>query len=127
MCIFPNNSYKQHHNGFPAKASNLLKIFSLSLKSKYLSMNIRKKSPRVIVHKQVKMLSHVVNITVLPDVNYDNSYCTEIQKPALLMSAINPFKSTHLHITVCGILIERLEMIHSYSFTSGLNKKNTSL
>ncbi len=59
-------------------------------------MNIRKKSPWVIFHKlKVKMLSHVVNITVLPDVNYDNSYCTEIQKPALLMSAINPFKSTH--------------------------------
>ncbi len=48
---------------------------------------------------------------VLPDVNYgnslDDSYCTEIQKAALLMYAIFPFKSTNLHITVCGILIER--------------------
>ncbi len=49
--------------------------------------------------------------TVLPDVNYgnslDDSYCTEIQKAALLMYAIFLFKSTNLHITVCGILIER--------------------
>ncbi len=48
---------------------------------------------------------------MLPDVNYgnslDDSYCTEMQKAALLMYAIYTFKSTHLHITVCGILIER--------------------
>ncbi len=54
------------------------------------------------------MLSHVVNITVhsvtvvLLDVNYgnslDDSYCTEMQKAALLMYATNPFqkyKCTH--------------------------------
>ncbi len=44
--------------------------------------------------------------TVLPDVNYGNSlydsYCTEIQKAALLMYAIFPFKSTNLHITYVG-------------------------
>ncbi len=48
---------------------------------------------------------------VLSDVNYgnrlDDSYCTEMQKAALLMYAILPFKSSNLHITVCGILIER--------------------
>ncbi len=53
---------------------------------------------------------HSVTV-VLPDVNYgnslDDSYCTEIQKAALLMYAIFPFKCTNLHITVCGILIER--------------------
>ncbi len=47
---------------FLQKPVTYSKIFSLSLKSKYLSMNIRKKSARVIVHKQVKRLSHVVNI-----------------------------------------------------------------
>ncbi len=44
-------------------------------------------------------------------VNYgnslDDSYCTEMQKAALLMYAIFPFKSTNVHITVCGRLIER--------------------
>ncbi len=30
-----------------------------------------------------------------------------MQKAAILMYAINPFKSTNLHITVYGILIER--------------------
>ncbi len=63
----------------------------------------------------VKMLSHVLSIT-LHSVNItccklwqrlDNSYCTEMQKSALLMYAIYPFKSSNLHITVCGILIER--------------------
>ncbi len=53
---------------------------------------------------------HFVTV-VLPDVNYGNSLdgscCTEMQKAALLMYAIYPFKSTNLHITVCGILIER--------------------
>ncbi len=53
---------------------------------------------------------HSVTV-VLPDINYgnslDDSYCTEMQKAALLMYAIFPFKSTNLHITVCGILIER--------------------
>ncbi len=48
---------------------------------------------------------------MLPDVNYGNSlndsYCTEMQKAVLLMYAIYPFKSTNLHITICGILIER--------------------
>ncbi len=28
MSISQNNLYKQHHTGFPAKACNLLKIFS---------------------------------------------------------------------------------------------------
>ncbi len=46
-----------------------------------------------------------------PDVNYsnslDDSHCTEMQKDALLMYATFPFKSTHLHITVCEILIEK--------------------
>ncbi len=32
---------------------------------------------------------------------------TEMQKATLLMYAIYPFKSTNLHISVCGILIER--------------------
>ncbi len=36
----------------------------------------------------------------------DDSW-TEMQKAALLMYAIYPFKGTNLHITVCGILIER--------------------
>ncbi len=54
----------------------------------------------------------VLSVTVvLPDVNYgnslDDSYSTEMQKAALLMYAIFSFKSTNLHITVCGILIER--------------------
>ncbi len=48
---------------------------------------------------------------MLPDVNYDNSLdessCTEMEKAALLMYAMYPSKSTNLHITVCGILIER--------------------
>ncbi len=49
------------------KACNLLKIFSSSLKSIYVNEHIsasRIKSPCVIVLKQVKMLSHVVNIIV---------------------------------------------------------------
>ncbi len=41
---------------------------------------------------------------VLPDVNYDNSlddsYCTEMQKTALLMYAIYPFKCANLHNSV---------------------------
>ncbi len=52
---------------------------------------------------------HSVTV-VLPDINngnsLDDSYCNEMQKAAL-MYAIFPFKSTNLHITVCGILIER--------------------
>jgi len=57
------------HNGLPAKACNLLKILSSSLKSKYVNEHIsaiRMTSPCVIVHKQdvSKMLSHVVIITV---------------------------------------------------------------
>jgi len=46
------------------------------------------------------MLSHVVSLTctllVLPDVNYgkslDDSYCTQMQKDALLMYAIFKFR-----------------------------------
>ncbi len=39
------------------------------------------------------MPSHVFNIAlctllVLPDINDDNSYCIEMQKPAILMYAI---------------------------------------
>ncbi len=52
-------------------------------------------------NKIVKMFSLVVNIT-------QHSHCIEMQKAALLMYAIYPFKSTNLHITVCGILIERV-------------------
>ncbi len=62
---------------------------------------IRMKSPCVIDHKII------LTLLVLPAVNYDNSYCTEMQTAALLMYAIDPFKSTNLHITVCAILIER--------------------
>ncbi len=58
------------HNGFPAKACNLLKIFSSSLTSKYLCQWTYQPSEwKVLVslftNKIVKMLSHVVNITVL--------------------------------------------------------------
>ncbi len=65
---------------------------------------------------------------MLPDVNYsnrlDDSYCTEMQKAALLtvcMPYIH-FKSTNLHFTVWDIDWKRLDMIHSYTFTSGLTK-----
>ncbi len=70
----------------------------------------------LFTNKIGKMLSHVVNITLplleLPEVNYgnsvDHSYCTEKQKAELLIYAIYiHFKSTNLHITVCGILIEK--------------------
>ncbi len=55
------------HNRLPAKACNLLKIFSSSLKSKYLSMNISVPSEWKVLMSLFtnKMLSHVVNITVL--------------------------------------------------------------
>ncbi len=105
------------HNGFPAKACNLLKIFSSSLKSKYLSMNISVPSEwKVLVslftNKMGKMLSHVVNIKVHAVSitwcklwqQFGWHYCIEMQKAALLMYAIYPFKSTNLHITVCGII-----------------------
>ncbi len=58
---------------------------------------------------------HVVNITVRSVSiiccklwqQFGCHYCTEIQKTALLMCAIYPFKSTNdVHVTVCVILIE---------------------
>ncbi len=67
--------------------------------------------------KIVKMLSHVVNITVhavsitwcklWQQYGWQLQYCTDMQKAALLMYAIYAFKITNLHITLCGILIER--------------------
>ncbi len=63
------------------------------------------------------MFSHVVNIT-MHFLNYgnilDHIYCTEIQKAALLMYAIFPFKSTHLNITVSGIKMFELLRISQY-------------
>ncbi len=63
------------------------------------------------------MLSHVVNITVhsviiawcnlWQQIGWQLQYCTKMLKAALLMYAIYPLKSTNLHITACGILIER--------------------
>ncbi len=48
---------------------------------------------------------------MLPDVNYGNSlndsYGTEMQRLHFLCMPYIHFKSTHLHITVCGILIEK--------------------
>ncbi len=54
------------HNRLPAKACNLLNIFSSSLKSKYMSINISVPSEwKVLVSLFTnKMLSHVVNVTV---------------------------------------------------------------
>ncbi len=64
----------------------------------------------LFTNKIVKMFSQY-NTALFPALNYynswDHSYCTEMQKAALLMNAVYPFKSTHLHITVSGILIER--------------------
>ncbi len=62
--------------------------------------------------KDSQMLSNVYNITLHYTCiklcnSLDDSYFTEMQKAALLMYAIYPFKSTHLHIIVSGILIER--------------------
>ncbi len=97
------------HNRLTAKACNLLKIFRSSLKVSA----IRKKSPCVIVHKKdIQMLSNVYNITLHYTCiklcnSLDDSYFTEMQKAALLMYATYPFKRTHLHIIVSGILIER--------------------
>ncbi len=67
---------------------------------------------------------------MLPDVNYgnslDDSYCTEMQKAALLMYAIYPFQKYKLtHYCMWDIDWKRLNMIHSYTFTSGLTKQKT--
>ncbi len=63
---------------------------------------------------------------MLPDVIYgnslDDSYCTEMQKAALLMYAIYPFqKCKCTHYCMWDIDWKRLDMIHSYF--SGLTKK----
>ncbi len=64
----------------------------------------------LFTNKIVKMFSQY-NTALFPALNcynsWDHSYCTEMQKAALLMNAIYPFKSPNLHITVSGILIER--------------------
>ncbi len=55
------------YNVFPAKACNLLKILSSSLRSKCLwtyQCHQNEKSLSFFTNKIVKMLSHVVNITV---------------------------------------------------------------
>ncbi len=65
------------------------------------------------------MLSHIVNITVHSDSitwcklcqQLDDSYCTEMQKAALLIYTIHPFQK------------HTLDRIHSYTFTSDLAKK----
>ncbi len=67
-------------------------------------------------------------LLVLPDVNYgnslDDSYCTEMQKAELLMYAIYPFqKCKFTHYCMWDIDWKRLDMIHSYTFTSDLTKK----
>ncbi len=108
-------------NRLPAKACNLFKIFSSSFKSKYLCQWTYQchQNEKSLCHcSQTRLLSHVVNITVhsvsitwcklWQKFGWQLQYCTEVQKAALLMYAIYPFKSTNLHVTVCGILIERV-------------------
>ncbi len=104
------------HNGFPTKTSNLLKIFSSSLKSKYLYKWTQVPSKwnvlvSLFTNKIVKMLNHVVNITVHTWCKLWQQFgwqlllkCTKLR--FLCMPYIH-FKSTNVHITVCGILIER--------------------
>ncbi len=109
-------------NRLPSKACNLLNIFSSSLKSNYLCQWTYQcpQNEKSLCHcskTRVKMFCHVVNIT-MHFLNYgnilDHSYSTEIQKAALLMYAIFPFKSTHLKITVSGIKMFELLRISQY-------------
>ncbi len=71
----------------------------------------------------VKMLSRVVIITV-----HSTIWMTvTVLKCRRLHFSCMPyihFKSTHLHITVYGILIERDLLEYSYTFISGLTKIN---
>ncbi len=92
MCII-----KQYHTvDFQQKPVTYSKsLVHLSKVSIYLNEHIsaiRMKSP-LFTNNIVKMLRHVVNITVR------SALC-------ICMPYIH-FKSTHLHITECGILIER--------------------
>ena len=120
MCISQNNLYKQHHtmNYLQKPVTYLKSLVHLSKVRIYANEHIsaiKMKSPCVIVHKQeskcLVMLSvKQCTLLVLPDVNYgnilDESYCIEQYAICLCMPCIH-FKSTNLHITVCGILIER--------------------
>ncbi len=126
------------HNGLPAKACNLLKIFSSSLKSKYLSMNLSVPSEgKVLVSlftiKIVKMLSHVVNLTVhsvsitwcklWQQFGGQLLYWNCIEECNSYVCHISFQKYTFTHYSMWNIDWKRLHMIHSYTFTSGLTKK----
>ncbi len=113
MCISQNNLYKQHHTlDYLQKPVTYSKsLVHLSKVSIYVNEHISaqwKVLVSLFTNKIVKMLSHVVNITVhsvsrlLPAVKYgnslDDSYCTEMQKASFLTYAIYPFqkyKFTH--------------------------------
>ncbi len=79
-----------------------------------------------------KVLSHVVNITVR---SVSITWCKlwqqfgwQLQTPALLMYAIYPFqKYKCTHYCMWDIDWKRLDMIHCYTFTSGLTKKKHTL
>ncbi len=83
----------------------------------------------LFTNKIVKMLSHVVNITVH---SVSITWCKlwqqfrwQLMQKASYVCHIH-FKITNLHITVCGdIDWKRLDRIHSYTFTSDLTKKKT--
>ncbi len=86
----------------------------------------------LFTNKIGKVLSHVVNITVR---SVSITWCElcqqfgwQLQTPALLMYAIYPFqKYKCTHYCMWDIDWKRLDMIHSYTFTSGLTKKNTHI
>ncbi len=109
------------HNGLPAKACNLLEIFSPSLKS--MSTNISVPSEwkdlvSLFTNKLGKMLSHVVNITVQ---SVSVTWCNLWQQSGWQLlywnaeggtsyecHTVYPFqKNKFTHYTVCGMLIEK--------------------
>ncbi len=121
------------HNGLPAKACNLLKIFSSSLKSKYLSMNISVPSEgKVLVSLFTIKMLHIVNITLHSFNLTWRKLWQQFGGQLLYWKAeactsyvchISIQKYTFTHYCMWNIDWKRLDMIHSYTFTSGLTKK----
>ncbi len=119
------------HNGFSAKACNLLKIFSSSLKSIYVNEHIsaiRMKSPCVIDHKQYSQNASCCQynsaLNSLMTVLYWNA---EGRASHVCHISISK-KYTFTHYCMRDSEWKRLDRIHSYTFTSGITKikiKNT--
>ncbi len=117
MCRSP--SFKNSFCSFILHFSGLITIrfFLDPALNSYFDLTIRG------TDKMVKMLSRVVNITV-----HSTIWMTvTVLKCRRLHFSCMPyihFKSTHLHITVFRILIERDLLGYSYTFISGLTKIN---